>query len=81
MGGGGCSWVEVEITGWRWVHGLVIPVSKFCFHGSWITGACHYTHLLNRSKSFKDATSGGVHPNGFAPESLAFRMSSRPGGK
>ena len=33
LGGGGLTWVEVEISwvdvdgaGWRWVHGLVIPV-------------------------------------------------------
>ena len=33
LGGGGWSWVEVEMSwvevdgaGWRWVHGLVIPV-------------------------------------------------------
>ena len=36
LGGGGWSWVEVEMTwvevdwaGWRWVHGLVIPIIKF----------------------------------------------------
>ena len=35
MGGGGWSWVEVEMSwvemdgaGWRWVHGLVIPIQK-----------------------------------------------------
>ena len=35
MGGGGWSWVEVEMNwvevdgaGWSWVHGLVIPKSK-----------------------------------------------------
>ena len=33
MGGGGWSWMEVEMSwveadgaGWRWVHGLVIPI-------------------------------------------------------
>ena len=35
LGGGGWSWVEVEMSwvevdgaGWRWVHGLVIPIIK-----------------------------------------------------
>ena len=28
------SWVEVDGAGWRWVHGLVIPVIKHKFHPS-----------------------------------------------
>ena len=40
LGGGGWSWVEVEINwveldgaSWRWVHGLVIPCeTRFYFH-------------------------------------------------
>ena len=25
------SWVEVDGAGWRWVHGLVIPLEKRIF--------------------------------------------------
>ena len=28
LGGSGRSWVEVDGAGWRWVHGLVMPI--FC---------------------------------------------------
>ena len=26
LGGAGCNWVKVDRAGWRWVHGLVIPI-------------------------------------------------------
>ena len=46
LGGGGWGRVEVDGAGWRWVHGLVIPIQKI---NRRITLVFHYFAFIEKS--------------------------------
>ena len=54
LGGTGWSWVEVDGTGWRMVHGLVVPNAldnHSCTpRNKWIVKLCNYQESVIRQQ-------------------------------
>ena len=46
------SWVEVDGAGWRWVHGLVIPIQKYRILSKADLETKRLTDLVLNSHSF-----------------------------
>ena len=42
LGGAGWSWVDVDVAGWRWVHGLVMPQKNYLHN--YITKITYIVH-------------------------------------